>query len=1141
MDPLSLVDPEIASLLGRTGRQAPRFARQRQGLSGDEEQSLIEKLRDGSIGTLAAVGNVLDIPGSMLRDVVSGQNPFDQLLTPTRSDNRVTGREMLRNVGLAGRRDSIGNAIGGFATEVLFDPLTYLTFGGSALTKAGRAAKGAGLFDEIGAVAAKKAGKNIGQVGKREARVGTTIDDIIKYGSDEARVKANAIKSKGGVAGDQSLGGVVGVGIPFMDPVRAFGSGNKSAKVARAMDEAGAFVGGLPVVNQGRRMLDATVQETKTRLGQAAAKTLFRAREKSSAGPMLNAAKDANRLYEVGKSLVASGRVKEMGPEQYARIGDTIRDLVEGTKDAGALDQYYKMSPAMGDAVRDIVGRIKTENTSMARRADKLGIPFSELEDDYVEYMARFIPMDNKHKSLRGRKMFSFNPEPKRLDEFRNIQGGTATIRSLAQDSEINDIIKKFQETGPSKGGVDAVAAKINEKYGSKISDRYKVWEDGEWKEINGRHKVLARRLSSMSEETRKAGIYGNNPLRDHEARTIAFEDSVKTAETLLDTLSQPNVLENFRDVLGRNETHVKLDKAVKDLGYNWDKFSSELAIKSGLGKDALDGLGVTREFADDMARMVKLSKTPEAVNEIVKVADNILNLSKGMWTSAWPAFHTRNLLSGTVHNVLLGITGVRSQRDAWGMMRGREIKGAKDIPAVIAEWNRRNSGAVTPPAGPAKQLTDTEATKILGELAYANKLLGKFEGNATSIVGPAGNVVGGSLEDLMSGVIRPGDSTLSVPRVMRKAVGLEEGTNLNPAGARGVGGRTESTFGPLAAGEEVGHFVEGNNRLGPFIHLLRKGYDPAEAAKVVGNAQIMYSNRYYTPVEQQAFSRFFPFWKFSKNIVPQVMQQLTERPGGRLAQLMRAQRTSQEQGPLAPDYVRETASIPVAGNPLLEALIGKAPAGTDRYIAGLGLMHEDPFSFGPTVKGAGTELLSRSTPFVKAPLEYLTGKSFFQKNADGSGRNLEDLDPVLGRLLTNVGIVDEPENAGIPQWLETLASNSPAARGLTTVRQWTDPRKRTELVDAPIPGVPSMLNTLTGVRVTDVSPGAKDALVRDLLTDAMKDADAATFERVYFRKEDLDKMSPAEKEEAMKLQALANLLAKRAKERKLEKQKNSR
>jgi hypothetical protein len=257
-----------------------------------------------------------------------------------------------------------------------------------------------------------------------------------------------------------------------------------------------------------------------------------------------------------------------------------------------------------------------------------------------------------------------------------------------------------------------------------------------------------------------------------------------------------------------------------------------------------------------------------------------------------------------------------------------------------------------------------------------------------------------------------------------------------------------------MAAGEEVGQFVEFQNRAAPFMHLLKKGYDPAEASKVVGEAQVQYSNRYFTPFETQVMKRLLPFYSFSSRVAPQVGRELMERPGGRLATVIEAQENLQSGGDTAPDYIRETASFPLGD------ALGPVPEGTDRYLTGLGLMHEDPFGFGPNAKGAGLEFMSRMNPFVKAPLELATGQSFFQKGPDG-GRSLDDMDPLVGRLAANLGLVGEDNVKFLPTWVEQIVANSPVARGLSTARQLTDTRKRVS-ENIPLPGAASLINTLT-------------------------------------------------------------------------------
>ncbi len=83
-------------------------------------------------GFLTGAGNVLDLPGSSVRDVLAFRNPFDQWLTPFEQQNRTTGRELARLYGGAADEDTAANMAGGLGIEMALDPLTWLGVGGAA-------------------------------------------------------------------------------------------------------------------------------------------------------------------------------------------------------------------------------------------------------------------------------------------------------------------------------------------------------------------------------------------------------------------------------------------------------------------------------------------------------------------------------------------------------------------------------------------------------------------------------------------------------------------------------------------------------------------------------------------------------------------------------------------------------------------------------------------------------------------------------------------------------------------------------------------------------------------------------------------------------------------------------------------------
>ena len=89
------------------------------------------------MNALSAVGNVLDLPGSSVRDIAALRNPLDQWATPFADGNRTSGRELLRHYGMAGDDDNWGNFAGGMAVEAVTDPLNLV--GGGWLKQAAKA------------------------------------------------------------------------------------------------------------------------------------------------------------------------------------------------------------------------------------------------------------------------------------------------------------------------------------------------------------------------------------------------------------------------------------------------------------------------------------------------------------------------------------------------------------------------------------------------------------------------------------------------------------------------------------------------------------------------------------------------------------------------------------------------------------------------------------------------------------------------------------------------------------------------------------------------------------------------------------------------------------------------------------------
>lgn len=99
-------------------------------------------LLDMILSGVGVVGNVLDTPGALVRNTLSGRNPFAGL-NPFDAEGRASGRDMLESWGALDQNQEgldLGDVVG-FGAEMLLDPLNFL--GTKAITgtmKAGREA-----------------------------------------------------------------------------------------------------------------------------------------------------------------------------------------------------------------------------------------------------------------------------------------------------------------------------------------------------------------------------------------------------------------------------------------------------------------------------------------------------------------------------------------------------------------------------------------------------------------------------------------------------------------------------------------------------------------------------------------------------------------------------------------------------------------------------------------------------------------------------------------------------------------------------------------------------------------------------------------------------------------------------------------
>lgn len=93
--------------------------------------------------------NLLDLPGSSVRDLVGGENPFDQWASPLSGEHRLSGSQLVsRYTGAS--PDSWGSTLAGFGAEMVLDPTNLV--GGLGLLKKALAARRANALGKVTSV-----------------------------------------------------------------------------------------------------------------------------------------------------------------------------------------------------------------------------------------------------------------------------------------------------------------------------------------------------------------------------------------------------------------------------------------------------------------------------------------------------------------------------------------------------------------------------------------------------------------------------------------------------------------------------------------------------------------------------------------------------------------------------------------------------------------------------------------------------------------------------------------------------------------------------------------------------------------------------------------------------------------------------
>lgn len=1015
-------------------------------LSPQEEESYLSQLGGNALTGLSWLGTVLDTPGSVVRGLVHGtpERALGGIFDPSQ---RVHGRELLHQ-----SPDTpffSGEGMGAFGAEIALDPLTYLTFGGSALSRAGQAAR------------------KVGQLAK----------------GGRAQI----------AAGQR---GLVGFGLPFMDPVAVAGTGQAGLNTLDALGAVARPVArytGLemagralaPLGRQVRALFDAPVQGMVTREGQAAGRAGYEMLQQGlprARAEQLRFLKDIQaRGVDPDEAVrYLTGQVEPLAPAEALRQAQA-----RGLTGTGLQDEVDRLINARPDArLAPVVDDLRQRMGAMYATEEALGSTVGHRPNYFPQFMT---PLEQQTPGFFSSRsgLGTFHPSMLAREEILDIPGGREAVNRLAKDAEIRRLVGEGSEMqqrsaltqmgAPLPANLQNLpptrlkaAVQIRENYlgytDAAETTRRSLMRAHHRRTLTPSEEVLLRHLNHRMGATTKQArhladwvqknvdpkyakegldFFGNHPAQDYLQRLVSHETVTANMRALHDLLASSAV-----PATAATPDMVNLNTALAQLGMGRG------GVPTASGKQTLTGrladLGkqgpsqhyfIDPKIVADAQRFGQATAAPKALEGFLRGWDSLSNFTKTTLTSLWPAFHSRNAVTGGFMNWVGGAFSPGATMAAATLRKGGIVEWANQLPGL-------------------QHLSPEQATRQVAEWGHVYGLTGTREGFFADLTGlgahqaqratPAlpgpGNVQQGPLEAYLGGFRE-----------------LAQGKNWNPLQTAGVGGQRVDKFALAKGGREAGQSVDEINRMGGFIELLRQGWNPEQAAARMKELHYDYSK--LAGFEKSVMRRVAPFYNWMRHNVPFVLNELVERPGGRMALGVRAGAEARGEEPgFLPKWLGQGLALP----------LGESAPGTTRFLTSLGLPFEDVAQM---ASPAGA--LSALSPYIKMPVELATGTQLY------TGRQLADLHGLTGNT-----VVDQ------------LLYNSPVSRAVTTGRTLLDERKGLGA---------KALNLLTGARLTDVDLEQQRGIrTRDLIQEQLRGRPGVrTFQRQFVSPEDLELLSP--------------------------------
>jgi hypothetical protein len=1103
----------------------------------EEKDGLLRGLANMGASGLSAFGYLLDTPGAFVRGLLAG----DPLSVFGTSDDRVTGRELLRQYGLVGEEDTWGNFAGGLGAEVLLDPLTYASLGLSALlgqgskTAAFRAAAKAGITPDDITLAARNAGFG----GPAEYLRRNTPLNLIESAGDDQAVEAarRAWQTYGGT--DELLNAPLARSHRISFP--GFGDGAADLYgqtfgdfAARTSDRLRGSLFTNPYTGPAMRTAQASFDSRVQ--GFDDADSMWMGRQLTEA-EQINAREVARQLAEIEVPAA-----RDIGEDIFRstefRIG--LRDLLENQSDRIPQNVYEALSSDAGrryvQAVTDLIDRqpdiaaqygLRFQTTRLPNEIAYAPRQLAEIDSPRVD--PRFAPRPTRPP--RGFAVADIGQGAFAQRETYNRAFPTWVLDAMNADAGLQAALRDAANSGPTRARaiIDdwlATNARITMRDGTERAwlpqgvgpfDYLRDGIDpndllaGATDPVAAAYVDLAdslRRtpLQAGEQGLRKYGDVGND-LSSY-LRNMGQRNT--TANLFLDQLALPaNRFDRPANLVPGGQAYTPMEALQALGGFDVTERAGGaipalqiLADRAGLTLDQLQNVSFPKDVIDRWNQKIVGSRAPREARGLVAAWDAVTDRFKTL-ALASPSRHMRDLYSGQFAAATQGAFDplLRDQVVA-GQVAGGNYR---NLPARLRGTpmyeRAREEVAANPslldPIRNSPRFRGLSDDQLLDELLIRRWSVDAGGVNLTSQ--SVADELGVGAGNLNYRENFPGGAGGLFTGVFNKP--LTAWRTWNPYAVRGAGPNPNML---LDLSDRTASMTDAMNRVGTYLTRIRRGDSPLAAKRTADISQVLYSPENFTEFERRYLTRLFPFYRFTRGITPLIFQELTEKPAGLMGQSIRAVNRLTEPSPdrFVPEHLRQSTAIAIDPS---TPLLGLQTPGVTRYLDNIDLPQEGLLNlvspgvgntlagrFADAIQKTGSNILGQSNPLLKGPLEMVLNRQFY------SGRQLSDLYSTL--------------EAGIGPWgrpLEQILANAPGgSRALGLYRNYLDDR-----ISPSEKAAKFLINTLTGVKFQDVDQDRTMRLAaRTTLNQLLDQAPGmSTFENLSIKPEDIQRLSPEE------------------------------